>query len=48
MGVRVEKQGDVALVVAEGNFFGGKETDALDKTMKKLNAEENTKMVLDL
>ena len=48
MGVSVEKQGDVALVAAEGNFFGGKETDALDKAMKELQAQENKKMVLDL
>lgn len=48
MGVSVEKQGEVAVVVPEGNFFGGKETDDLDRTLKGLQSEENAKMVLDL
>jgi anti-sigma B factor antagonist len=48
MGVSVEKQGEIALVVPEGNYFGGKETDALEKSLKALQADENKKMVLDL
>ena len=36
MAVKIEKQGDVAIVVMEGNFFGGKETDALEKAFKEL------------
>jgi len=48
MAVKVEKMGDVAVVVPEGNFFGGKETDELEKSIKSLAADENKKMVLDL
>ena len=48
MAVKVEKMGDVAVVVPEGNFFGGKETDDLEKNIKALAADENKKMVLDL
>lgn len=48
MAVKVEKLGDVAVVAPEGNFFGGKETDELDKTIKSLQGDENKKMVLDL
>jgi anti-sigma B factor antagonist len=48
MGVNVENKGDVAVVAPEGNFFGGKETDDLEKAIKKLQDHENTKMVLDL
>jgi anti-sigma B factor antagonist len=48
MGVHVERLGDIAIVRPEGNFFGGKETDELDRTLKGLQGEENKKMVLDL
>ncbi len=48
MGVKVETQGDIAVVVPEGNFFGGKETDELERAVKDLQGKENTKMVLDL
>ncbi len=48
MAVRVEKLGEVAIVAPEGNFFGGKETDELEKTFRDLQAKENKKMVLDL
>jgi len=48
MAVRVEKLGDVAIVAPEGNFFGGNETDELDRTFKELIAIQNAKMVLDL
>jgi len=48
MSVRVERQGDIAVVAPEGNFYGGKETDELDRTLKELQASDNKKMVLDL
>ena len=48
MAVKVEKMGEVAVVVPEGNFFGGKETDELDRAIKGLQGTENKKMVLDL
>lgn len=48
MAVRVEKLGDVVIVAPEGNFFGGNETDELDRTFKELIASQNAKMVLDL
>jgi anti-sigma B factor antagonist len=48
MAVRVEQTGEVAIVAPEGNFFGGKETDELDRALKALMASENKKMVLDL
>ena len=48
MGVKVEAMGDIAVVVPEGNFFGGKETDELEKAVKDLQGRENKKMVLDL
>ena len=48
MAVQVEKVGDVAIVAPAGNFFGGKETDELDRSFKELIASENMKMVLDL
>lgn len=48
MGVSVDKHGEVAVVVPDGNFFGGKETDALEKTFRDLQAADNKKMVLDL
>jgi anti-anti-sigma factor len=48
MGVSVEKMGEVAVVAPEGNFFGGKETDALEKAFKELSGADNKKMVLDL
>ena len=48
MSVRVEKNGEVAVVAPEGNFFGGKETDELDRAFKELIASGNMKMVLDL
>lgn len=48
MAVKVERTGDVAVVVPEGNFFGGKETDELDKAIRSLQSAENKKMVLDL
>ena len=48
MAVKIENQGDVAIVAMEGNFFGGKETDALEKAFKELHDKENKKMLLDL
>lgn len=48
MGVRVERHGEIMVVAPEGNFFGGKETDELDRTFKQLIADENKKLVLDL
>lgn len=48
MAVSVEKLGDVAILAPEGNFFGGKETDDLDKAFREVVANENKKLVLDL
>ena len=48
MAVRVEKVGEIVIVAPEGNFFGGKETDELDRSLKEQIASENKKMVLDL
>ena len=48
MSVRVEKNGDVAIVSPEGNFFGGKETDELSRVINEMIESGNTKMVLDL
>jgi len=48
MALHVERIGEVAVVAPEGNFFGGRETDDLDRTFKELIAGENKKMVLDL
>jgi anti-sigma B factor antagonist len=48
MGVRVEKHGDIAIVAPDGSFFGGKETDDLDRALKDLQAHDNKKAVLDL
>ncbi len=48
MAVRVEKMGDIAVVMPEGSFYGGKETDELDRTLKELQASDNKKLVLDL
>jgi anti-anti-sigma factor len=48
MGVRFEQRGDIAIVAPEGNFYGGKETDDLERVIKELQASENKKMILDL
>ena len=48
MAVSVESLGDVSVVSPQGSFFGGKETDELEKTFQELQAKENKKMVLDL
>jgi anti-sigma B factor antagonist len=48
MGVRFERQGDIAVLMPEGNFFGGKETDELQRSIEELKASDNQKMVVDL
>lgn len=48
MGVSVDKIGDVAVLVPDGNLWGGKETDALSKALKELQATDNKRLVLDL
>ena len=48
MAVSVERLGDVSVVVPQGSFFGGKETDELEKTFRDLQGKDNKKMVLDL
>ena len=48
MAVRIEKLGDVMVVAPEGNFFGGKETDELHRTLEELKASDNKKLVVDL
>ncbi len=48
MGVRTEKHGEVMVLAPEGNFYGGKETDDLDRALGELQTAENKKLVLDL
>jgi len=48
MGLHVEKHGDVVVLAPEGNFYGGKETDELERALKELQAADNKKLVLDL
>jgi anti-anti-sigma factor len=49
MAVRVERTRDVAIVIAEGRFVGGKETDELDVVLTKLVVEEGqAKTLLNL
>ena len=48
MAVKTERVGDVVVVAPEGNFFGGKETDELQRVFEELKASENRKMVIDL
>lgn len=48
MAVRVDRTGEVAIVMPEGNFYGGKETDELRRTLEELKASDNKKMVVDL
>jgi anti-anti-sigma factor len=48
MSVRVEKNGEIAVVSPEGNFFGGKETDELKRVIDEMIDSGNSKMVLDL
>jgi anti-anti-sigma factor len=48
MAVSVETLGEIAVVIPQGNFFGGKETDELGKAFQDLQGKDNKKMVLDL
>jgi anti-sigma B factor antagonist len=48
MAVHIERHGDVVVVAPEGNFFGGKETDELQRAFEELKASSNNKMVVDL
>lgn len=48
MGLRVERNGDVAVLVPEGMLKGGKETDELETALRKLIYDEQKKILLDL
>ncbi len=46
MAIRIEHVGDVAIVIAEGRFVGGEETDELDAALTKLVVEGGQKKTL--
>jgi anti-sigma B factor antagonist len=48
MAVHMEMLDEIAVVTPEGQFWGGKETDELDKAFKDLAAAGNLKAVLNL
>jgi len=48
MGLRVERVGDVAVLMPEGMLKGGKETDELENTLRKLIYDDQKWILLDL
>ena len=48
MAVRRKEVGDVVVVYPKGSFFGGDETDELEKTILGEAASGNTKLLLDM
>jgi anti-anti-sigma factor len=46
MSIQIETVGDVAVVIAEGTFIGGKETEELDAALMGLMVEEGRQKVL--
>jgi len=48
MGTHVETTSDVVTLKLSGNFFGDKETDELRKVFRRLVADGNQKLILDV
>jgi len=48
MGVHVEREGDVAIVMPKGMLRGGKETEELERDLRKLVYDDQQKILLDL
>jgi anti-sigma B factor antagonist len=48
MAVRVEMDGDIAVVTPRGSLIGGDETIELEKTLRDLSEKGNLKLVIDL
>ncbi|MFQ5600224.1 MAG: STAS domain-containing protein [Candidatus Krumholzibacteriia bacterium] len=48
MGLHIERVGEVAVVVPKGMLRGGKETDELETTLRKLVYDGHKRILLDL
>lgn len=48
MSVHIERKNDVAIVKPKGNLRGGKETEELERDMRKLIYDDQKKILLDL